>query len=222
MTVRKGDEWGTQAALPPNLATFTTDRAASSWLATRMSANENLVKTDGSVAKARVQASDVRPEFGLLGGAVWRMLGGPNANLNGQIRNEAQKYSFDVIEIQLDDQLPTLCIASTLLHSRSWRQGALITKVADWRGQRVASKVHPNDGFLEAFEWKLKFSELLAVKSRWKQGPVLPHPKVLTSRDKVFHYESVKALRVFVDGVNVGRATTINARVLPDFCTVYA
>ena len=199
--IAKGQPWGEPVeSLPDGLVEVRSDAEAR------------------SVLEAARAAGEPFPALHLLGGDLWRTLGG-----GGRVR-----FTVDVGEAFLDGRGPSLFVAHLVARSRLWTS-AFVAMNAQWVGRpgwperrawNLGPKAHPGDGRLDTYQSKLPLSQVPVVRSRLHHGAHLPHPGIRERRTAARQVDLDRALRVRLDGVVVGAARTIVVRVIPDALVV--
>ena len=193
MPIAKGQPWGEPVdSLPAGAVAVRSDCEARSVL-----------------ERARADGRPF-PPLHLLGGDLWRTLGG-----GGRVR-----FTVDVGEAFLDGRGPRLFVAHLVARSRLWTR-AFVAMNAQWVGDwNLGPRAHPGDGRLDTYEARLPPNQLLAVRARLHHGAHLPHPGVRERRTAARQVDLDRALTVRLDGTVVGTARTIVVRVDPDALVV--
>ena len=198
MTIEKGQPWGEAASLPDDGVVVASDAEARRVL-----------------ERAR---SDRRPfpVLGLVGGDLWRTLGGSGTGDRDRLRSsEAMTFTVDLGEVLIDGRLH-LFLAHLVAHSASWRR-AVVAMNAQWRGPwDLAPRSHPNDGLLDTYDARLPLADVWKVRARVASGSHLPHPGIKERRVAALQVDLKPALPVSLDGENVGKGRSLAIRVTPD------
>jgi hypothetical protein len=179
----------------------------------------------GSDAEARRVLEAARREhrpfaaLGLLGGDLWRTLGGTNADAARLRSADAVTFTVDLGEVLLDGALH-LFVAHLVARNRTWTR-VLAAMNAQWLSHRMGSwnagpRAHPNDGLLDIYDADLSLGQLLPVRSRLVRGAHLPHPGIREQRAAAVHLELPRPLPVWLDGDRLRPATRLSIRVEPD------
>jgi hypothetical protein len=202
MAIGKGQPWGEAARLPPAGVVVASDAEARRVLEESRSRRVPL------------------PVLGLVGGDLWRTLGGSGAgNPERLFSDEAMTFTVDLGEVLVDGRLH-LFVAHLVARSRSWRR-ALVAMNAQWRGAwDLGPKSHPNDGLLDTYDARLALPDLWKVRARLASGTHLPHPGIKERRVAALQVEFDRPLAVELDGVAIGRARNLSMRVEPDALTI--
>jgi len=165
------------------------------------------------------------PVLGLLGGDLFRTLGGrdPATGTDGsETRLRADGgvvFSVDLGEVLVDGRLH-LFVAHLVARSRLWTR-AFVAMNAQWLGSwNLGPRAHPGDGLLDTYDVHLKPAQLLPVRSRLHHGAHLPHPGIKERRTAAIQVELERELVVRVDGEAVGGGRRLAVRVEPDALTV--
>lgn len=199
MTIRKGEPWGATAARP-----IAYDDVAS----------------DAELA-ARVEGGGSGP-FRLLGGDLWRTLGGASSGPT------VEQVPIDVLRIVADGTPMTAVAHAVIKRPRraGWWRGPItavmnVGSVGDWD---VAPRAHPNDGRADIVE----VAATMGVRARWQArrrmvtGTHVPHPAIRMTQRMAVEFEFDEVMELKLDGRRRGSVRTLRVTVEPDACTVYA
>lgn len=196
MPIAKGGDYGEPGPLPEGLVTVGSDGEARAILET--------ARKDGRPY----------PPLGLLGGDLCRTLGG-----GAGPRLSGVRFPVDLGMVLADGRLH-LFVATLVARSRLWTR-AFVAMNAQWLGSwDLAPRAHPGDGLIDTYDARLRPGQLLAVRSRLRQGTHLPHPGIRERRVPAVQVELERALPLRLDGVAVGRARVLSVRLEPDAVTV--
>jgi hypothetical protein len=201
MTIEKGRPWGAAGPLPEDGYLVETDAQA-----------RELVE------HARRRAAPV-PVLGLMGGDLCRTVGGRGDR--DRLRSaDAMTLPVDLGSVLLDGQQHWF-VAHLVVRGATWWRGRILAVMnAQWHGSwDVAPKAHPNDGLLDVFDSDLRFDDRLKARRRLRSGTHVPHPGIAQQRVRSATFELERPARVELDGVDVGRATTVTVTVEPDALT---
>jgi hypothetical protein len=201
MPIQKGQAWGTPGPLPDDGL---------------------VVKTD---AEARAAIEDARragrqlPVIGLLGGDLYRTLGGRATDAGGLRSADAVTFPVDLGAVLVDGRLHWF-VAHLIARNRLWTR-VFVAVNAQWYGDwNLGPRAHPDDGLLDTYDARLRPSDLLMVRSRLRRGNHLPHPGIVERRAPSVHLSFDRPLSVTLDRVPIGPARTLSVRVEPDALTV--
>ena len=201
MTIRKGQPWGESGPLVDDGVVVFSDADAAA-----------------AVAAARADGRPL-PMLGLLGGDLYRTLGGRSdaARLRSA---DARRYPID-LGIAVVDGVERCFVAHVIAHRRGWRGRAVAAMNAQWLGTwDLGPKSHPNDGLLDVSDGRMGLSDRIAARHRLPTGTHLPHPTISVRRTAAIEIELETATPVFVDGVSLGSARHLALHVEPDALTV--
>lgn len=192
MTIRPGEPWGVPA-----------DGTAA-------------VATAGSDAELAALAVGPGP-FAVRAGDLHRAVGSPQAASASQI------VPVDALAVTCDDGPERLAVAHLVARNGWWRGELLAVCNADFVGAwNVAPRAHPNDGRADV----VAVAATMGVRARWQawrrlpSGTHLPHPAISTRSVRTATFEFRSPMRVWLDGVPAGRATTLTVTVRPDAFTL--
>jgi len=193
MTIRRGEEWGVPVDRPAELLVLGSDA--------------QLAAHDG--------ASPIAPGAGDL----YETLGSPPLD-----RPVVQRVEVDGVRVVLDGAAERWAIAHVVAR-RSWWRGPVVAamNVSQLGAWRVAPRAHPNDGLLDLIEaapelpWRARW----AARSRLPAGAHVPHPQITLRRAERASWTFGRPMRVWIDGVEIGRARQLDVEVVPDRYTVH-
>ncbi|MFN0090967.1 MAG: hypothetical protein ACKVWR_11980 [Acidimicrobiales bacterium] len=204
MTIQRGLPWGEAAGpLPPDAPLATSDRELTQ-----------------IVARARAAGEPV-PPIGLLGGDLWRTLGG--------LADDRRIRSREAMHLPIDLGVATLepsgeerlFSAHAVARSRGWRGPFAAAFNAEHLGAwKAAPRAHPNDGLLEVIQGELALDQRLKARRRLPTGAHLPHPGLRVERRAALTLSWARPRRLWVDGEAAGRVSGLRLRVEPDAFTV--
>ncbi|MDQ1364319.1 MAG: hypothetical protein QOK20_489 [Acidimicrobiaceae bacterium] len=202
MPIGKGQPWGEAAQLPPDGVVVASDAEAR-----------------GVLEEARSRRIPL-PALGLVGGDLWRTLGGSGTGDPQRLRSaEAMTFQVDLGEVLVDGRLH-LFVAHLVARSRSWRR-VLVAMNAQWRGAwDLGPRSHPNDGLLDTYDARLALPDVWKVRARLPSGTHLPHPGIKERRVAALQVEFDRPLTVELDGVAIGKARNLSLRLEPDALTI--
>ncbi|MDE0195761.1 MAG: hypothetical protein OXP08_09460 [bacterium] len=200
MGIRRGGDWGAGGALPDGGVVVSSDGEAR-----------------GVVEEARRRGEAV-PVLGLAGGDLCRTLGG-SGDL-GRLREGGSVLTCDLGSVLLDGRIHWF--TAHLVARRSWLSGRILVVMnAAFLGRwNLGPRAHPGDGLLDISDADLSLRQRLAAWRRLPAGTHLPHPAIATTRRAAFSTRFERPVPVLLDGVAVGRASTITVRVESDALTV--
>ena len=202
MTIRKGEDWGFDAPLPADGVIVATDAQARSVVEEHRRANREI------------------PPLGLLGGDLWKALGAPTGGVDRLRSAAARTVPIDLGVAVVDGRM--LWFVSHLFVKNSWWRGRVIAVMnTEFRGDwRVVSRAHPNDGVLDVVDGNPGLGQRWLARRRLQSGDHLPHPQLQLSRVRSVQFELKSPTHVWLDGIDVGRASQVSLRVEEDALTV--
>jgi hypothetical protein len=202
VTIEKGIDWGRPGPLPADGVVCATDADARR-----------------AVVDARRQQRPL-PVIGLIGGDLWKTLGGPLGGEHRLRSADAMTFPVDLGSALVDGRLHWF--VAHLVARRSWLRGRVVVAMnAQWLGEwDLAPRGHPDDGRLDVTDGDLPLRQRFAARKRLVTGTHLPHPSLEHRRVDAFQTELHPPLDVYLDGDKIGRATNLSVRVEPDALTI--
>ncbi|MEO6122879.1 MAG: hypothetical protein ABIR32_04155 [Ilumatobacteraceae bacterium] len=205
MTIRKGEDWGTLRAPPPDIIVVGSDAELRSLvLASRL----------GGVAL---------PVIGLTGGDMMRTLGGRGDRSRFDGDEPIPHLPIDIVTVTADDERESVFVAH-LVARRSWWRGQITAAMnAQYVGvSDVAPRGHPNDGRIDL----ITVSDEMNVQQRWmarsrlQLGTHVPHPSIAVRQHATVTVDLPRSTPVQLDGERWGHAQRLLLTVQPDALTV--
>ena len=198
MIVKRGEQWGTPTAAP-------------------IDALE--VRSDAAIADA-VTSARPRPVV-VRGGDLHRSLGTPAGPA------ATTRLPIDVIRVTADGRR-LVAVGHVVVRQRGrlgwWRDRIVGVMNVDHLGAwDAAPRAHPNDGWLDVIE----VAASMSVRARWQAwrrmpaGNHVPHPDIAVRRVRAQSFAFVRALGLWVDGVEQGTVRALQVEVEPDAAEIY-
>jgi hypothetical protein len=181
MTIEKGAPWGRIALTPHDTVVGNSEEAVARAVA---DGARHVVLTSGDLLRA----------VGTSPGETPPRVGEPSLQL-----------PCDAFEVIINDDVLTTAVSSVVVGTRFWPR--LWISAGGFLGRlNVAPRAHPNDGLLDALEFRdrPRPRELLAIRRRMVLGDHLPHPLL------AMHRQSAIAWPISED--SPGSAPTITPR----------
>lgn len=201
MPIQKGQEWGSPGPLPDDGLVVRSDAEARA-----------------AVEEAR-RAGRQLPVIGLLGGDLYRTLGGRATDPGGLRSAGAVTFPVDLGAVLADGRLHWF-VAHLVARNRWWTK-VFAAMNAQWYGDwNPGPRAHPDDGLLDSYDARLRLADLLPVRSRLRQGNHLPHPGIVERRAASVQVSFDRPRLITLDHVPVGPARRLSVRVEPDALTV--
>ena len=200
MTIRKGREWGTPGALPPDGVVVRTDP-----------------EVRQLVTEARRGGLDI-PTVGLLGGDMCRTVGGRGDET--RLRSPAaMTLPLDLGSVLVDGTIHWFT-AHLVARRRWWRGRVVAVMNAQWIGSwDVAPRSHPNDGLLDVFDGDLGLDDRIKARRRLRTGTHVPHPGISQRRVGALQIDLEQPTPIWLDGERVGLGRHLSVRVESDAYT---
>ena len=203
MTVRRNESWGHPGPLPPGSPVVGSDSALGELVAAH---GPGLV-------------------VGLTGGDLFRTLGG----VAGRSRlgtGDSMLLPVDAVRVTLgdaeDDSADRWFVAHLEAHGGTrWRGPTAVHMNAAFIGDaNLGPRAHPGDGLLDLTSGQLTLRDRRRAAARAGSGTHLPHPGLTTARRPTVESRFTRPVRVWLDGVEVGRTTRIRSEIVPDAITI--
>ena len=201
MTIRPGEEWGTDVLRPADLVVAADDAELASLL------------TDDDVPTA------------VAGGDLSRTVGARSIEGRATLR----RLPVDLVRVTLDGEVMAAVAHVVIRRPRrrgSWWRGPVVAVmnaefIGDWD---VAPRGHPNDGRVEVFELDaaMPVRQRAAVARRMRSASHLPHPLIARRSARSADWSFDRPMEVVVDGRVRGRFRRISIEVLPDAGVLHA
>jgi hypothetical protein len=152
-------------------------------------------------------------------GDLFRTLGEPQPD-----RQSMQRVEVDGLRVVLDGRVERRAVAHVVLR-RSWWRGPVVgvmnvSHLGQWR---IAPRAHPNDGLFDVVE----VSPAMTVRDRWAArgrlpaGGHVPHPEITQRRVERDRWTFDRPIRVWADGIAIGRASLVEIELDPDHHVVH-
>ncbi|HEX9683678.1 MAG TPA: hypothetical protein VGA13_11385 [Acidimicrobiales bacterium] len=201
MPVRPGEEWGEPGTLPSGGIVVRSDAEI------------------GALLDDCRQRGGTPPVVGLLGGDLWRTLGGLNDE--GRLRDgPAHVADIDVGQALLDGRLRHF-VAHAVARRPWWWGRVRLAMNSEWLGHwDVAPRAHPGDGRLDVLDASVPLGDRLKVRSRLPTGSHLPHPAIGVTRTKAVQWHFDRPVGIWLDGVRAGSCRDVSIRLDPAALTV--
>lgn len=194
MPIKPREDWGGAGSLPDGAPVVSDDASLA------------------AIAAAGGGDGGDPPVAGLVGGDLWRTLGG-RGRLTTVVTADAGVATVDGVEHWF--------VAHVIARRRLWSGRFWVALNAAWWGEwNVAPRAHPGDGRLDVLSGELSASDRLKARRRVPTGAHVPHPGIDVQRARTTQVELAGPTPVLVDGVAVGSARRIAVRVVPSAVTV--
>jgi hypothetical protein len=198
MAIRKGQDWGYRGSLAPDAPIVGSDRA--------------LAEHYDTVGGGQV---------GVLGnGDLARTIGarGSEAELRSGTARTCLPVDVGVVEI---DGRSRAFAAHVVIRRPLFMGPVLIVANAAFLGRwNVSPRSHPNDGRLELLDARLSLGDALKARRRLPSGTHVPHPDITVRSIRSAELDVPSRSRVYVDGVDCGRAEQVSVSVRADAIVV--
>lgn len=199
MSIRKGEDWGDDAPVPPDAVSVDSDDAAR------------------AIVSAHRRARTDIPPLVLTDGDLARTLGGGGHRADGARTH----VTADLGAVLVDGRLHWF--VAHLVARRSWWRGRVViaANAAFLGSWNIAPRAHPGDGRLDLLDANPSFSDRLAARERLPLGTHVPHPDIAVRRGSAFQIDLDRPTPIRLDGAAVGSARSLAIRVEPDALDVW-
>lgn len=204
MTVRKGEAWGTNGPVAPDVKL--------------VECNEDLYV----IVNAARQAGAPIPPVGLLGGDLWRTLGGVADPVRFQ--GDVAILPIDVVRIEIEGKTAWAAAHVIARRGAGWRGPVVAAMNAQYVGRHdAAPRAHPGDGLIDVVEVAAE----MPMRERWQAtrrsplGTHVPHRSITTRRVREVTIDLGRRTKILADDWPIGRASTVTLTVEPDAFTAY-
>ncbi len=195
MGIERGRDWGWPGTLPEGAAVLSSD-------------------LELHVAVQRVLECDAPLVVGLLGGSLWRTLGGGTDVARWRC-GPATVLPVDLVRARIDDR-DVVAAAHLVARRRTWLGPVLgIMNAAHLGSWNPAPRAHPGDGRVDVIEARLPVGDVWAARRRLPAGSHVPHPAISVRQAEEATFTLGRRCRVWVDGWSFGPATELTVEVLP-------
>jgi hypothetical protein len=195
VTIRPGEEWGTEVDRPPELVTVSGDAALAERLLT-----------------------DERPPLAVSAGDLHRALGSPGE------RKVVQRVPIDRLQVTADGRRLS-AVAHVVARGRWWRGPIIAVMNVDHLGRwNVAPRAHPNDGRFDVVEVAATMSlrRRWQARSRLPLGTHVPHPEIAVRTATHAEWLFDRPLQLWLDGERHGSVGRLSVTIEPDAFALHA
>lgn len=157
------------------------------------------------------------PPVGLLGGDLWRTLGGGGVadRLTG---DGARTFVVDLGILEADD-VRTVFVAHVLV-GRLFAGGTAILQAQWCDVLDLGPRSHPADGRLDVTTGRLPWRQRRTARQRARSGSHLPHPGLTHRQVDHIELDLDRPLSLTVDGRRLGRVRGVRVSVEPGALSV--
>ena len=190
MNISRGENWGRFQSMPDNGLIIYSNK--------ELFEEINRCKRKG----------EILPVFGLLGGDLWRTLGG-SSHESRLYSKEATFLEIDLGCVLLDGKIFWFS-SHVFVGEKLANEQVLISNVAHYGKMNVAPKAHPGDGKLDVLKINLSVTQKIKALKRSASGDHLPHPRIKYERVKAAQLDLGKKKSVEIDGQKIGKFSDIS------------
>ncbi len=194
MTIRRGEEWGTTVARPPDLLVASSDADL-----------------------AQFVTADPTRALGTTAGDLHRAVGSPTP------RDPVQRLPIDALVVTIDERT-LIAVAHVLVMASWWRGRIVAVMNCDHMGEwDMAPRAHPNDGRFDIVEVdpRMSLRRRSQARSRLPQGTHVPHPHIATRTATSAEWTFDRPMPVRVDGVAIGRVSHLAVAISADHFAIH-
>ena len=208
MTIEKGTPWGEVVPIVNHLPTFDSLAEMGRWLSALLLSQDTIAA--GSGIEICTTARNFR-----------NMLG-----LTNKERHDRIKIPIDLflVEATLVSGTKRFIAIDFVRISGGLLRGEIIhiTNTGFWGGKHIATRAHPNDGFLDIVRVDQRMSLLQRFHAlrRLKWGTHIPHQHLSVTQDSSFSWMG-SAQTVVIDSARHRKVVGLHVSVMPDAVTLY-
>jgi len=193
MSFKKGQSWGFAAPLPSD--------------GVIVHSNQELLEKVITCKRDGIPL----PVFGLLGGDLWRTLGGRREE-NRLYKESAITVDVDLGCVLLDGKIYWFC-AHMLIGNKFFGDKVFVSNAAHYGKSNPTPKAHPGDGKFDILKVDLSAMQTLKALKRISTGTHLPHPGIKYERVESKQLSFKQKMKVEIDGQKVGKFTNMSLRI---------
>ncbi len=204
MTIRKGEDWGSDVIRPTGLRRCDSDE---------------------SLASALTDTNHLEPPaLGLTGGDLHRTIGSPPEREGDLMR----RLPIDLLHV-VADGVAHVAVAHAVVRPRlirgSWWRGRLLAVMnADHIGiLNVAPRAHPNDGRFDVVEVAptMSLRDRIKARRRLPNGSHVPHPHITVRTGDYETWVFRHPNQLWIDGIRRGSVHELSVRIEPDAFAIH-
>jgi len=193
MNIHKDQSWGFASPLPRNGVVVRS--------------NKELLERITSYKREGIDL----PVFGLLGGDLWRTLGGRNEETR-LYKENATTVDVDLGCVLLDGKIYWFC-SHMLIGKKFSGSKVFISNAAHYGKTNPAPKAHPGDGKFDILKVELSTFQTIQAIKRVQTGTHLPHPGIKYERVESKQFSLKKKMKVEIDGKRIGKFQNVSLRI---------
>lgn len=216
MNVRKGEDWGQEAPLPNGAETASSDLALRSLVEQRVASAKLSLGADQALAAPGSEHQLLGDPVGLLGGDLWRTMGGPVGGMDRLRSDEAVTAAIDIWQVTVDGKTAGCFVSHLVARRRAWAGDFLVAMNGSWMGDLyLGPKAHPGDGLVDVTFGALGLKQRVLARGHARSGSHLPHPKLTARRATSFAHQLARTMPIVLDGQVVARGSAVQIVLLP-------
>jgi len=193
MSFKKGQSWGFGAPLPSD--------------GVIVHSNQELLEKVITCKRDGIPL----PVFGLLGGDLWRTLGGRREE-NRLYKESAITVDVDLGCVLLDGKIYWFC-AHMLIGNKFFGDKVFVSNAAHYGKSNPTPKAHPGDGKFDILKVDLSVMQTIKALKRISTGTHLPHHGIKYERVESKQLSFKQKMKVEIDGQKVGKFTNMSLRI---------
>ena len=193
MNVKKGKSWGFASPLPRNGVV--------------VHSNKELLEKVTSYKREGMEL----PVFGLLGGDLWRTLGGRRVE-SRLYEQSATTVDVDLGCVLLDGKIYWFC-AHMFIGNKFSGSKIFISNAAHYGKSNPTPKAHPGDGKFDLLKVELSTVQTIHAIKRLQTGTHLPHPKIKYETVESKQLSFKKRMKIEIDGEKLGKFENVSLRI---------
>ena len=195
MTIRKGEDWGSQTTMPNNCIVVADDASAA-----RLQPQQTFYVSDGDLHEA---------------------LGKPRQPVVGQschlLAVDAMRYT---IQFSNGEDLTALAISSITIGRPHRGSFVVLSNTGFYKSRHLLPRAHPNDGKIDMLSLRdsMTFRQRLLFHQKSKISAHLPHPDIRVERVETFTSTRTNAKEpLTIDGNRFHNWSSISVSIQPDY-----
>ncbi|MGA1053030.1 MAG: hypothetical protein ACO3WU_12090 [Ilumatobacteraceae bacterium] len=194
MTIRRGEQWGSEVVDRPEVRIAADDAELAAWI-----------------------AHEPGGAYGVSGGDLHRTIGHPSNE-----RGTLWRLPIDVLHVRTESSVH-LAVAHVAIRRWWWRGPLIFVCNVDHVGRwNVAPRAHPNDGRFDVVtvDASMSIRDRAEFRRRLPTRRHVPPPSVVVETATTWSWQAPSGARVRVDGRDIGVHTSLEVSLESDFAAL--